>query len=88
MKKKIFLIISILILALFLNPLLFLSLVLGFIFVYSMIDMLFEDDTNIGDIEINDEMIDKLLTFGFMIVLFIFSVITFFNLFNIIFYGS
>lgn len=85
MKMKGFFIISMLIVALFLNPQLFFSLVLGIIFVSCIIDTLFEDDVNINKMELNDKMFDTILTFFFVNGIYIFSVIAFFNFFNMLF---
>lgn len=75
--------ISLLLLGMIFNPILFWSLVIAIVMIFLLADKIFDnEDRNIENIEITDEMNNVFHSVLIFLSMFIFAVIAIFNLFN------
>lgn len=75
--------ISLLLLGMIFNPILFWSLVIAIVMIFLLADNFFDlEDVNVDDLEITEEMNDTFQSVLMMISMFIFAVIAIFNLFK------
>ena len=75
--------ISLLLLGMIFNPILFWSLVIAIVMIFLLADNFFDlEDVNVDNLEITEEMNNTFQSVLMMISMFIFAVIAIFNLFN------